>query len=52
MKAFSSNVRSEIESGKPRAQAVAIAISTLKTACGVTSSRQMKPSQIVKAGKK
>ena len=50
-KAFEENISREIKSGKPKDQAVAIAISVLKDSCGVTSDKRMSIDEILKAGK-
>ena len=50
--AFRENVSMLIREGRERDQALAIAISTLKKACGVTSEKRMTPQGIVRAGKK
>lgn len=41
------NISTEIKAGKPKAQAVAIAFSTLMTACGVKSDKKLTPKEIV-----
>ena len=51
-KAFRNNVRISHDEGKPMDQAIAIAYSVLKKACGVTSKERMKPSEIIGASKK
>jgi len=48
LKAFQSNISEEIKSGKPKEQAFAIAISTLKKACGVESEKRMTVDEILK----
>lgn len=50
--AFEANISAEIKAGKPKEQAVAIAISTLKKACGVTSDKRMSVDEILKGGMK
>jgi len=47
IKAYKDNVAELIGSGRKPNQAVAIAIRTLKTACGVESDKRMSPKQIV-----
>ena len=50
VKAYTNNIRTEINAGKERDQAVAIAINYLKKDCGVTSKKRMTPAQIISAG--
>ena len=52
LSAFNKNVSELIRSGRKRNVAVAAAISTLKSACKVTSKAKMTPSSIVSAGKR
>jgi GNAT superfamily N-acetyltransferase len=50
--AYQANVAHGVSKGKSTAQAVAVAISILKTGCGVKSKKRMKPAAIVAQGKK
>ena len=52
LEAFSKNIETEIKSGKPRPQSVAIAYSVLKKACGVKSKKKMTPKEIISMGRK
>jgi len=54
MDAFEANIRREYYRGKTAkgTQHFAIAMSTLKRACGVTSKERMTPQQVIAAGKK
>lgn len=51
-KAMSQNIRHYRHAGKEGPQAVAIAYSVLKKACGVTSKERMTPKEIVAKGGK
>jgi len=50
--AFKSNIAAEVDSGRDQKQAVAIAFSTLKRACGVETEDRLSPEEIVSRGKK
>jgi len=50
LKAFQDNIRREIERGTENKQAVAIAFSTLKKACGVETTTELSPKEIVARG--
>lgn len=46
-KALGKNIGAEIRAGKPKDQAVAIGLSTLRKSCGVESDKKLTPSEIV-----
>lgn len=48
--AFYKNLKTEIDAGKDRSQAFAIAINVLKKACGVETDEKMSPEEIVAKG--
>lgn len=50
--AFEANIKAEIEAGKDRDQAVAIAFDTLKDACGVDTDERLSAKEIVSRGKR